>query len=40
MGVFGGHGVRNLLYQLPQVLLVPEQYHGSTWVANRAIEFL
>ena len=34
------HGVRNLLYHLPQVSVIPEEHHGSTWVADRTIEFL
>lgn len=33
------HGVRNLLYMLPQRALMPEKHHGTAWVANRAIEF-
>jgi arylsulfatase A-like enzyme len=34
------HGVRNLLYQQPQTTEVPEEHVGSTWVADRAVEFL
>lgn len=34
------HGVRNLLYEAPQRSLVPEQHHGSKWVADRTIDFL
>lgn len=34
------HGVRNLLYMLPQRSLLPEEHHGTTWVANRAIDFI
>lgn len=34
------HGVRNLLYHLPQVSVIPEEHHGSTWVADRTIDFL
>ena len=34
------HGVRNMLYHLPQVSVIPEAHHGSTWVADRTIEFL
>ena len=34
------HGVRNLLYHQPQVSAIPEAHHGSTWVADRTIEFL
>ena len=34
------HGVRNLLYEAPQRSLVPDEHHGSTWVADRTIDFL
>ena len=34
------HGVRNLLYHQPQVSVIPEEHHGSTWVADRTVEFL
>ena len=34
------HGVRNLLYHQPQVSVIPEEHHGSAWVADRTIEFL
>ncbi|MBI3948208.1 MAG: sulfatase-like hydrolase/transferase [Armatimonadetes bacterium] len=34
------HGVRNLLYQQPQTTEVPEEHVGSTWVADRAVEFI
>ena len=34
------HGVRNLLYHQPQVSVIPEEHHGSTWVADRTIEFV
>lgn len=34
------HGIRNILYHLPQVSLIPEEHHGSTWVADRTIDFL
>lgn len=34
------HGVRNLLYHLPQVSVIPEAHHGSAWVADRTIDFL
>ncbi|GMV79811.1 MAG: choline-sulfatase [Planctomycetota bacterium] len=34
------HGVRNLLYHLPQVSAIPEEHHGSAWVADRTVEFL
>lgn len=35
-----GHGVRHLLYHQPQQSIVPEEHHGSHWVADRTIEFL
>lgn len=34
------HGVRPLLYHQPQAALVPEELHGSSFVATRAIEFI
>jgi len=34
------HGVRNLLYHQPQVSVIPEAHHGSTWVADRTVEYL
>ena len=34
------HGIRNLLYEAPQRSLVPDEHHGSTWVADRTIAFL
>ncbi|NCF64557.1 MAG: sulfatase-like hydrolase/transferase [Chloroflexi bacterium] len=34
------HGIRNLLYMLPQRSLIPEEHHGSKWVADRAIDFI
>ena len=34
------HGVRHLLYHQPQQSIVPEQHHGTHWVADRTIEFL
>lgn len=34
------HGVRNLLYMVPQRALIPEEYHSTTWVADRSIEFI
>lgn len=34
------HGVRNLLYMVPQRSLVPEAHHGTTWVADRCIDFI
>ncbi|MCD6123449.1 MAG: sulfatase-like hydrolase/transferase [Spirochaetales bacterium] len=34
------HGVRNLLFMLPQRSLIPEEHHGNKWVADRAIDFL
>lgn len=34
------HGVRHLLYMQPQQSLVKEEDHGSSWVANEAIQYL
>lgn len=34
------HGIRNLLYEAPQRALVPDEHHGSTWVADRTIRYL
>jgi arylsulfatase A-like enzyme len=34
------HGIRNLLYEVPQRSLVPDEHHGSTWVADRTIAYL
>lgn len=34
------HGVRHLLYMLPQRSLIPEEHHGTKWVADRGIEYL
>ncbi len=34
------HGVRNLLFMVPQRSLLPEEHHGTAWVANRAIDFI
>ncbi len=34
------HGVRNLLYMVPQRSLIPEEHHGTKWVADRTIDFL
>ena len=34
------HGVRHLLYMLPQRSLVDEEHHGSSWVAERSIHHL
>lgn len=34
------HGVRHLLYMLPQRSIVPEEHHGTKWVADRTIEYL
>jgi arylsulfatase A-like enzyme len=33
------HGVRNLLYMMLQRSLIPEEHHGTTWVADRTIDF-
>jgi len=34
------HGVRHLLYMLPQRSIVPEEHHGTKWVADKTIEYL
>lgn len=34
------HGVRHLLYMLPQRSLIDEAHHGSSWVAERSIHYL
>jgi arylsulfatase A-like enzyme len=34
------HGVRPLFYHTPQVSRVPEEHHGSAWVAHKAIELI
>ena len=34
------HGIRNLLYMLPQRSLIPDEHHGTKWVADRAIDYL
>ncbi len=34
------HGVRPHIYHLPQNALMEEKYHGSTWVADKVIEWL
>jgi arylsulfatase A-like enzyme len=34
------HGVRNLLYMMPQQSLIPEEHHGSTWVGNRSAKYI
>ncbi|MBC5687734.1 sulfatase-like hydrolase/transferase [Mediterraneibacter sp. NSJ-55] len=34
------HGVRHLLYMLPQQSLVDEEHHGSAWVAQRSIHHI
>lgn len=34
------HGIRHLLYQMPQTSCLPQELHGSTWVADRTIEYL
>jgi arylsulfatase A-like enzyme len=32
------HGVRPLFYHVPQVCQIPEEHHGSAWVAHEAIK--
>ncbi len=34
------HGVRHLLYMMPQQSMIPTKHHGSTWVADRTIEVI
>jgi arylsulfatase A-like enzyme len=34
------HGVRPVFYPTPQVSRVPEEHHGSAWVAHKTIELL
>ena len=34
------HGVRPVFYPIPQVSRVPEEYHGSAWVARKTNELL
>jgi arylsulfatase A-like enzyme len=32
------HGIRNMLYVQPQRSLIPEEHHGSSWVAERSAD--
>lgn len=34
------HGVRNALYMQPQQSPLPEELHGSSWIADRSIAYL
>lgn len=34
------HGVRPLFYHTPQAARVPEEHHGSAWVAHKTIELM
>lgn len=34
------HGVRHMLYMLPQQSFVPEEHHGSYWVASETIAYI
>lgn len=34
------HGVRNALYMQPQQSTLPDELHGSHWVADKSIEFI
>lgn len=34
------HGVRNALYMQPQQYPLPQEYHGSYWIAERAIRYI
>lgn len=39
-GIHGINGIRHCLYMQPQRPLMPEEHHGSAWVANTAIDYL
>lgn len=34
------HGIRNLLYYMPQRSLIPEEFHGSSWAAERSVKYI
>ncbi|MBT3374165.1 MAG: sulfatase-like hydrolase/transferase [Lentisphaerae bacterium] len=34
------HGVRPLFYHTPQAARVPEEHHGSAWIAHKTIELM
>lgn len=34
------HGVRNALYMQPQQFPLPEEFHSSSWIADRSIAYL
>jgi arylsulfatase len=34
------HGVRNLLYMLPQRSIVPEEHHGTFWVGQQTADYI
>lgn len=34
------HGVRPLFYHAPQASPIPEEHHGTAWVANKTIELI
>lgn len=34
------HGVRNLLYMLPQRSLIPAEHHGTKWVGDRSVDYI
>ena len=34
------HGIRHMLYMMPQRSLIPKEHHGSSWVAERSIHHL
>ncbi len=38
--IYAPHGLRSENYLKPQKSQVPEEFHGTTWVADRTIEFL
>ena len=34
------HGVRNLIYMLPQRSLIPAEHHGTKWVGDRTVDYI
>lgn len=38
--VFDYNGVRSEMYYIPQVSQLPAEYHPTTWVGDRSVEFL
>lgn len=39
-GVLEPHGVRGEMYYIPQVSLLPEKFHPTTWIGDRTVDFL